>query len=351
MNIFELLYKARIHRASDLHIVEGIPPVIRKNGELERLEEERLQAKKIDDFIQQILTKVQLKKLALKGEMDVSYCDGDLGQFRINIYKQKGSYSMAIRVIALQIPTMEELGLPPIIKELSRKVSGLVLVTGPTGSGKSTTLASIIDYINRERSCHILTLEDPIEYLYTPYKSIVNQREIGNDTQSFSNALKAALRQDPDVIMVGEMRDLETIQTAIIAAETGHLVFSTLHTLGAINTVNRMIDIFPLQYHQQIQVQIAIVLQGIISQQLLHREDEEKRIAAFEIMVATPAIRNLIREGKTNQLQTAIQTGAKFGMQTMDDALSELYRKGIISKKTALSHAIDRGMLERYIGL
>ena len=248
---------------------------------------------------------------------------------------------MALRVVASEIPEPDKLGIPKAVIDLYSKTRGLILVTGPTGSGKSTTLASLINIINREREAHILTLEDPIEYLHKHRKSIVNQREIGSDTKSYANALRAALRQDPDVILVGEMRDLETISIAITAAETGHLVLSTLHTIGAAKTIDRIIDVFPPYQQQQIRVQMSSVLQAVISQQLIKRKNLEGRVAAIEVMLATPAISNLIREGKTHQINSIIQTGAKYGMQTMDNAILQLYREGKISRESAIIYAVD----------
>jgi twitching motility protein PilT len=315
------------------------------------LDEKNLSPQDTITLVQELLTDEQIVELKEKGEIDLSFSYPGLGRFRVNIYKQRGSYGMAFRTVALNIPTIDDLGFPLVLKELAKKQRGLILVTGPTGSGKSTTLASMIDYINRERSAHILTLEDPIEYLHKHNKSIVNQREIGNDSHSFSKALRAALRQDPDVILVGEMRDLETISIAITAAETGHLVLSTLHTIGAAKTIDRIIDIFPSHHQQQIKVQLSSVIEGIISQQLLEKSDGQGRVAALEIMIATSAIRNLIREGKSHQLQTNIQTGSKFGMQTMDNAILDLCNRGLIDRKTALTYAVDRESLERFMRL
>lgn len=351
MSILDLFKKTVERKASDLHITVAIPPVIRINGKLERLEEKSLSPKDTACLVEELLTEKQFLDLKEKGEMDLSFFHPELGRFRINVYKQRGSYGIAARSVALEIPTIEQLGFPPVIKELSRKKRGLILVTGPTGSGKSTTLASMIDCINKERSSHILTLEDPIEYLHKHNKSIVNQREIGNDSHSFSNALRAALRQDPDVILVGEMRDLETISIAITAAETGHLVLSTLHTIGVAKTIDRIIDIFPPHQQQQIRVQLSSVLEGIVSQQLLEKADESGRIAALEIMIATTAIRNLIREGKTHQLQSSIQTGRKFGMKTMDSSLLELYNDMLIDRKTALTYAVDCDRIKGYMNI
>ncbi|HAE92704.1 MAG TPA: type IV pili twitching motility protein PilT, partial [Tissierella sp.] len=270
-------------------------------------------------------------------------------RYRVNVYKQRGSYGMALRIIPLEVPTIGDLGLPKVVKDLSRLARGLILVTGPTGSGKSTTLASMINQINNERRCHILTLEDPIEYLHKHNQSIVNQREIGSDSMSFANSLRAALRQDPDVILVGEMRDLETISIALTAAETGHLVLSTLHTIGAAKTIDRVIDVFPPHQQQQVRIQFSSVIQAIISQQLLPKADDSGRIAAFEIMVATTAIRNLIREEKIHQIDTAIQTGAKFNMQTMDNSLLDLYKKGLITKEITLMQSINQDNIKKYI--
>jgi twitching motility protein PilT len=245
---------------------------------------------------------------------------------------------------------MGELGLPPILKDIAMKQRGLILVTGPTGSGKTTTLAAMIDFINKNRQCHILTLEDPIEYQHKHNQSIVNQREIGTDTQSFGNALRAALRQDPDVVLVGEMRDLETISIALTAAETGHLVLSTLHTIGAAKTIDRVIDVFPPHQQEQIRVQLASVLEAIISQQLMPTVEENRRVAAHEIMIANIAVKNLIREGKAFQIQNLIQTGSKLGMQSMDYSLSQLCKQLQINRQTALEHSVDRDMLERFLG-
>lgn len=256
---------------------------------------------------------------------------------------------MVLRIIPLKIPSMDDLKLPNTIRELSSLRRGLLLVTGPTGSGKSTTLASLIDKINHERNCHILTLEDPIEYLHKHNKSIVNQREIGSDSKSFTSALRSSLRQDPDVILVGEMRDLETISIALTAAETGHLVLSTLHTSGAAKTIDRIIDVFPPHQQQQIRVQLSSVLQGVISQQLLPKKGNDGRTAAFEIMMMTPAIRNLIREDKIHQIDTAIQTGASFGMMTMDTSILNLYKNGFIDKNTAIKQAINENHIKKYI--
>ncbi|KXZ38930.1 twitching motility protein PilT [Alkalithermobacter thermoalcaliphilus JW-YL-7 = DSM 7308] len=349
MNMYDLLQKTRQLNASDLHITVGHPPVMRINGVLTKYTDQVLLPEDNLRLVKEILDTTQFNKLEEYGEIDTSVSYSKLGRFRVNVFKQRNTYGIAIRCIHVDVPTIEELGLPSVIKDLTKKQRGLILVTGPTGSGKSTTLAAMIDCINKERSCHILTLEDPIEYLHKHKKSIINQREIGTDSKSFSQALRSALRQDPDVILVGEMRDLETMSIALTAAETGHLVLSTLHTIGAAKTIDRIIDSFPSHHKQQIIIQLSTILEGVISQQLLPTLDGKKRVAALEIMIATPAIRNLIRENKTHQIQTAIQTGAKFGMKSMDASLSELYMKGYISKETMINHAVDKDMIERYI--
>lgn len=349
MNIIELVNLATSRKASDIHITVGIPPVLRINGQLVILEEERLKPEDTKVLVYETLNENLIKELEEKGEVDTSFSSPGVGRYRVNAYKQRGSYGMALRIIPLEVPTIDDLGLPKVVKDLSRLPRGLILVTGPTGSGKSTTLASMINQINNERRCHILTLEDPIEYLHKHNQSIVNQREIGSDSMSFANSLRAALRQDPDVILVGEMRDLETISIALTAAETGHLVLSTLHTIGAAKTIDRVIDVFPPHQQQQVRIQFSSVIQAIISQQLLPKSDDSGRIAAFEIMVATTAIRNLIREEKIHQIDTAIQTGAKFNMQTMDNSLLDLYKKGLITKEITLMQSINQDNIKKYI--
>lgn len=335
--------------ASDIHLTVGIPPTMRVNGQFIPIGEIRLKAEDTERYMRQILNESQFDLFLKKGELDFSISEHGIGRFRLNVFKQRGTIAAAIRLVASRIPNADELGLPASVVELSKKTRGLILVTGPTGSGKSTTLASLINLINRQRRAHILTLEDPIEYLHKHDKSIVNQREIGHDSQSYTSALKAALRQDPDVILVGEMRDLETIAIALTAAETGHLVLSTLHTVGAAKTIDRVIDIFPPYQQQQVRVQLSTVLQAVISQQLLPCKKRSGRVAAIEVMIANPAIRNMIREGKTHQIASVIQTGLKYGMQTMDHALADLYRKGMISKEDAMLHAVDQEILERMI--
>ena len=349
MEISDLIKVGIKLKASDIHITVGVPPVFRINGILQNYGENIFTPKDTEYLVKEILSEDKFKILEEKGELDISFSSSGVGRFRINVFKQRGSFGMALRIIPLTIPTMDELGIPPIVKDLSMLPRGLILVTGPTGSGKSTTLASIVDLINHNKKYHILTLEDPIEYLHKHDKSIVNQREIGSDSLSFANALRAALRQDPDVILVGEMRDLETMSIALTAAETGHLVLSTLHTIGAASTIDRIIDVFPSYQQQQVRIQLSSVIQGIISQQLLPMIDGKGRIAAFEIMVATPAIRNLIREEKTHQIDTAIQTGSKYGMQTMDNSMLKLFNKGKISEETVLSQSVFPDVIKRYL--
>ncbi len=350
ISLNELLDITVNKKASDLHLTVGIAPTMRINGELVQITKEKLTQSHTETYTKEILNDLYTEYIN-KGEIDTSYSVSGLGRFRVNIFKQRGSNAIAIRVVTLKIPTLDELGFPPVLKELTQRQRGLVLVTGPTGSGKSTTLAAMINQINSTRSGHIITLEDPVEYLHKHNKCIINQREIGKDSRSYQNALRAALREDPDVILVGEIRDMETISIALTAAETGHLVFSTLHTIGASKTIDRITDIFPPYQQQQTKIQLAAVLQGVISQQLLPKSDNSGRIAALEIMVVTAAIQNLIREGKTHQIDSSVQTGGKYGMKTMDMALSELQKRGVISYDTALTYAIDKEILGRLMML
>jgi twitching motility protein PilT len=341
MDLLELLTVGMDRNASDIHFTVGIPPTYRIDGGLVSTLERRLTQEDTAYLVKQVLGEKRMKTLDETGEIDFSYSISNVGRFRVNAFKQRGSYAMVLRIIPLRIPSMEELGLPKVTDELTKLPRGLILVTGPTGSGKTTTLASVINKINSERRCHIVTLEDPLEYLHSHKKSIVNQREVGSDTESFANALRGALREDPDVILVGEMRDLETISIAITAAETGHLVLSTLHTNGAAKTIDRIVDVFPPYQQQQIRVQLAAVIEAVISQQLLPKASGKGRVAAHEVMVASPAIRNLIREGKIHQIDTVIQTSSALGMQTMDTSLVNLYRRGEITKETAISQAYN----------
>ncbi|MDP2892576.1 MAG: type IV pilus twitching motility protein PilT [Bacillota bacterium] len=349
MDINELLAKTLEMKASDLHITCALPPVMRINGKLTPYGSEKLNQDDTRNLCYPVMNEEQKEVFEHKGEVDFSYAISGVGRFRVNVYRQRNTLCAAFRALMVDTPALEELGLPPVVGALALKPRGLVLVTGPTGSGKSTTLASMVRHINLNRSCHILTLEEPIEYLHRHGKSMVNQREVGNDTRTFADGLRAALREDPDVIMVGEMRDLETIAIAISASETGHLVLSTLHTTGAAQTVDRIIDVFPPYQQQQIRVQLASVLQGVISQQLLPLASGDGRIAAFEIMVATDAIRNLIREGKTFQIPSMVQTGFKMGMIMMDYSLSRMVKQSKVALEEAAIRCVDTETFKRYL--
>ncbi|MCR2042820.1 type IV pilus twitching motility protein PilT [Anaerosalibacter massiliensis] len=349
MNFLKLVKYGIEEKASDIHLVADTFPIFRVNGELKKYGNRKLNSGDVEKIVKGLLDKKQLRKLYEEGDVDIAYSITDIGRFRINIFKQRGKLSLSLRIIPNNIPAMKELNIPDVVKKLISKSRGLILVTGPTGSGKSTTLASIINEINEKRNCHIITLEDPIEYVHKHKKSIINQREIGSDSISFNKGLRSALRQDPDVILVGEIRDLETISTVLTASETGHLVLSTLHTSGASKTIDRIIDVFPAQQQRQIKVQLASVIQGVISQQLLKSTEVNKRVAAFEIMIGTPAIRNLIREGKNYQIDTAIQTGKNYGMQTMDSSILDLYERMRISKETALNGSVNKDILAKYL--
>jgi twitching motility protein PilT len=378
MHIEDLLREVVTAQSSDLHLTSGIKPTMRLWGRLVPMEQyEVLSAEDTFQLGYSMLNTFQKQKFEKFWELDLSYGVPGLGRFRVNIYRQRGAVGIAIRVIPMAIPTVEALNLPQILKELTRKARGLVLVTGPTGHGKSTSLAAMIDFINSERSVHIVTVEDPIEYLHQHKKSIVNQRELGFDTQSFPNALRAVLREDPNVVLIGEMRDLETISAALTIAETGHLVFATLHTANASQSIDRIIDVFPPYQQQQIRIQLAMVVEAVISQQLLpnmrYRGRQENRtvqarprlgsssgqvwpsieeigrVPACEVMLATPAIRNLVREAKTHQIETSIQTGGQQGMQTMDQSLRDLHLRKLISLDDALSRAIHPEELRKMI--
>ena len=339
--IKDILAKAKEAGASDVHITVGIPPKMRVNGALITMEGDKLTPADTLEIAAQIMNDKQQQRFEENGECDMSFAVPGQGRYRLNIYKQRGSIAMAFRLVDTQVPSAETLGVPQSVIDLYQKKRGLILVTGPTGSGKSTTLAALIDKINNNREAHVITLEDPIEYLHAHKRSIVNQREIGLDSMSYAHALRAALREDPDVILVGEMRDFETISVAITAAETGHLVLSTLHTIGAASTVDRVIDVFPPHQQQQIRVQLANVLEAVISQQLIPTADGSGRVAAFEVLHSNPAVRNLIREGKTHQLTSVMQTNRKAGMMTMDDALLQLYTDYKIDRNMALQFAQD----------
>ena len=337
--------------ASDLHITSGLPPMIRVNGSLRPISGyRRLQPKDLQELIYAILNQKQREIFEENLELDVSYSLPGRARFRVNVFKQRDAMGAVMRLIPFEIVPLEKLGLPPSVAEFAKLRRGLVLVTGITGSGKSTTLAGLVDIINSTRAEHIMTVEDPIEFLHRHKKAIVNQREIGADTHSFPKALKHVLRQDPDVILVGEMRDLETIQTALTAAETGHLVFGTLHTQDAPQSIDRVIDVFPPHQQQQVRVQLAGTIAGVVSQQLLKTANGKGRAVAAEVLVATPAVRNLIREGKVHQIYTSMQAGGKFGMQVMDQHLAELVRAHKISYETALEHSHHVDEFNRLVG-
>jgi twitching motility protein PilT len=349
--ITELLEIVVDRGASDLHLTSGAPPVVRLKGVLARLENyASLEPDQLQRMIYAILTQKQRERLEQDLELDVSYALPGKGRFRVNVYFQRDALGAAFRMIPFEIKRIEQLGLPQQSEDFARLPRGLVLVTGPTGSGKSTTLAALIDVINSEREQHIMTVEDPIEFLHKHKKCIVNQREVGHDTLSFASALKHVLRQDPDVILVGEMRDLETIQTALTAAETGHLVFATLHTQDAPQTIDRIIDVFPPFQQQQVRVQLAVTLQGVVTQQLLPTADGMGRVPAAEILVATPAVQNLIREAKVHQIYSVMQAGAKYGMQTMDQGLVAMVRGGRITYEAAVERCHNVEELNRMLG-
>lgn len=346
----DYLFDAIRAGASDLHITVGLPPMVRVNGEVEPLDYPPLTANVTRELVYDILSNDQRQRLENDWELDFSYTLPRTARFRVNVYFQKGSLGAAFRTIPQEALSLDKLGLPKAVEDLTGKPRGLVLVTGPTGSGKSTTLAAMIDRINETRNEHIMSVEDPIEFLHNHKKCIVNQREVNQDTHSFAQALKHVLRQDPDIILVGEMRDLETISLAVTAAETGHLVFGTLHTQDAPQTVDRIIDVFPPHQQHQIRAQLANALQGIITQTLIPRRDGKGRVVACEVLVPTPGVRNLIREGKNHQIYSAMQTGGKFGMQTMDAALVELMRKGLISRQEAEKRSSNPEELRRLAG-
>lgn len=335
MTMIELMKLAHDRKASDIHITVNSPAMFRIHGELKPVNDQILTPLDTLEMAKELMTNEQYELFLEKGDSDLSYGIADVSRYRVNIYKQKGHVGLTIRLIPTQVPEMEVLGLPAIAQDFAKKPQGLVLVTGPTGSGKSTTLAAILDYINRTRNDHIITLEDPIEFVHQHKSCIVNQREIGVDTNSFSAGLRAALRQDPDVILVGEMRDLETISIAITAAETGHLVFGTLHTADAPQTIDRIIDVFPSEGQQQVRVQLASVMLGVMAQRLLPTADGSGRVAAIEVLVNTPAVANLIRSEKVHQIRSVMQTGKSQGMQTMEMALRELLQQRIITVDTA----------------
>ncbi len=349
MNVTEILERAVKERASDIFVVAGSALRFKIEGGMESRSENILKPDDTMDFVQKIyeLAKRDMKSME-SGDDDFSFSLPGAARFRVNVYRQRGSVAAILRVVLFTLPDYKELGIPETVMELSNRTGGLILVTGPAGSGKSTTLACMLDRINESRSGHIMTLEDPIEYLHRHKKSIVSQREVSIDTESYVRGLKAALRQAPDVILIGEMRDAETINIAMTAAETGHLVLSTLHTLGCANSVDRIIDAFPPQQQQQVRVQLSMVLQAVVSQQLVPSK-KGGRAAAFEVLKVTPAVRNLIRESKMHQLDTVMLSGKSMGMQTMDAALLELYRKGEIEKEDVLSRCMNYDAVSRQL--
>jgi twitching motility protein PilT len=336
-SIDDLLAGIEALDASDLHLAAGSPPLVRVNGVLHPLDDAAvLTPEETQQLLYQILSTEQQKRLEIERQIDISHSLAGIGRFRVNVFFQRGAVGAAFRLIPHKIRSLEELGLPPVLQKLTERPRGLVLVTGPTGSGKSTTLAAMIDEINRTRAAHILTIEDPIEFLHRHRKCLVNQREIGGDARGFADALRGALRQDPDVILLGEMRDLETIGTALTAAETGHLVFATLHTRGAAATIDRIIDVFPGEQQAQIRAQLASALEGVVTQTLLPTADGRGRVAALEIMLPDYAVRNLIRQRKLEQMYSVIQTGTARGMQTLEQALADLVQRGTITTEVAV---------------
>jgi twitching motility protein PilT len=346
----EILQKAVDMGASDIFITVGVEPTIKVNGDFVEIQDEALKPQDTEKLVKELfLNEKNMIEYIDSGEKDFSFSRQGLGRFRVNAYMQRGSMAAAIRVLNFTLPEPTSIGIPDVVLDFKKKNKGLILVTGPTGSGKSTTLASLVNLINKERKCHILTLEDPIEYLHKHNQSIVDQREIGNDSESFAKALKSAMRQSPDVILVGEMRDLETIGIALTAAETGHLVLSSLHTIGAAKTIDRIIDVFPPSQQQQIKVQLSTVLQAVVTQQLIP-SDEKGRVAAFEVMIVNSAIRNLIRDGKTPQIDSVIQTGRAQGMITMDTSLIELCKAGLITKEDAMIYCINPDTITKGLG-
>ena len=343
---FEMMHKLG---ASDLHLSSGSQPIVRLHGELQRIKYKVLEHEELKKMLYEITPEEKIKEFEETGDIDFSYEVPNLARYRANYFMQKNGIAAVFREIPQKILTIDELGLPPILKKLAMLPKGLVLVTGPTGSGKSTTLAAIIDYANRHRKDHILTIEDPIEFVHKPINCLINQREVGRDTKSFQAALRGALREDPDIILVGEMRDLETIELALTAAETGHLVFATLHTISAAKTVDRIIEVFPGNLQAQIRTSLSESLRAVISQTLFKRIDRKGRVAALEILIATPAVRNLIRENKTFQINSVIETGKKYGMQSLDQAIMDLLERNIISPEEAYNKCVDKSKFRQFL--
>jgi twitching motility protein PilT len=350
-HINELLSYLVSAGGSDLHLSAGSPPNFRVDGDLVQREDlPPIPPRVLQEMVYSVLTQSQRERFEENLELDTAYSVVNLGRFRMNVLKQRGSIGTVFRFIPYKIASVEELGLPFVVSSFAELPRGLVIVTGPTGSGKSTTLAAIVDQINSSRPSHIVTIEDPIEFLHSSKRSLVDQREVGTDTKSFASALRHVLRQDPDVILVGEMRDLETVSSAITAAETGHLVMGSLHTQDAPQAIDRMIDIFPTNQQSQVRIQLASTIQGIVTQQLLPHASGRGRVAAVEVVVGTPAVRNLIREGKTHQIYSAMQAGAQFGMQTMDSCLAKLHQQGKVTLKAALSASSSPEEVRRLLG-
>ena len=352
MDVRKILEEATKREASDIFIIAGRPLTYKSKGIMNTLDDQRMEPKDTFQFVSAIYTLAErnIDDFDRTGDDDFSFAIPGVSRFRVSTFKQRGSYSAVIRVISFTLPHPSELGIPDAVMELADSRSGMILVTGPAGSGKSTTLACLIDKINHEREAHIITLEDPLEFLHRHEKSIVSQREINTDTENYLTALRAALRQSPDVILLGEMRDYETINTAVTAAETGHLIFSSLHTIGAANTIDRIIDVFPASQQHQISIQLASVLQAVVSQKLIPSISGEM-VPAFEIMVLTPAIRNLIREGKVHQIDGIIYTSGAENMIAMDSSILDLYKKGIIDRHTAISEAVNPEIMEKRLNL
>ncbi len=351
VTIEELLRTAKEQNASDVHITVGIPPKMRINGSLVNMSYPCLLPEDTSKIISEFMNKKQQEQLEEKGQVDFSFAIPSLGRYRVSVFKQRGSIAAALRVVGSDIPQPSSLGLPNEAIELYKKNRGLILITGPAGGGKSTTLASIIDMVNENRNLHVITIEDPIEYLHTHKCSMVNQREIGMDASSYSEALTAALREDPDVLFVGELKDPETILLAITAAESGHLVFSTLYTIGAVDTIERIIEVFPTNQQQQVRVQFAAVIRAIVSQQLIPSKDKTKRIPVFEMMFANKEIKTLIKTNQSEKIEDVIKNGKKSGMRRMDDSILLLYARGEITKDSAINFAKDPQLMEKTIEL
>ncbi|MHC4269798.1 MAG: type IV pilus twitching motility protein PilT [Planctomycetota bacterium] len=348
MDISEILKFSTEQGASDLHISSGEPPIIRVHGDIQKLDMPSLTKEDVHTMLYDILNDQQRNNFESNKEIDFALDLKGIARFRVNAFYQANGEAFVLRTIPTEIKSLEELGLPKILEELTMKTKGLVLVTGPTGSGKSTTLAAMVEFINQKEKLHILTIEDPIEFIYQPKLSLVNQRELGANTHSFANALRSALREDPDVILVGEMRDLETISLAMTAAETGHLVFATLHTSSAAKTVDRVIDVFPHEQQGQIRTMFSESIIAVVTQSLLKKADGRGRVAAIEIMVGTPAIKNLIREGKVAQIPGMMQTGKQFGMQTMDATLVDMYKRGVVTRKDVTPYLTNPSALSAF---